>query len=101
MLNVGNMNFDHIYQPDSDTATKALVAQAASQGFANDVFRFLHERGSTIDLFTMQRFDQVIEIPAAGYEPDANGHQYPNYAYMKSESPNRLGTPSVVAVPVR
>lgn len=80
----------------------ALAAQAAHQGFANDVLRFLHERGSKIDLLIIQKFSQADAfLMNDEFEPDANGHMYPNYVYMKCASHNRLGSPSVVAVPVR
>lgn len=84
-----------------DTNTKTLAAQAAFRGFADDVFRFLHERGSKIDLFVIQKFNREVWADEREHNVDGNGHKYPYYTYMKCESHNRLGNPSIVAVPVR
>ncbi|KAF2268957.1 hypothetical protein CC78DRAFT_529585 [Lojkania enalia] len=96
-------NFDYrLGQTEGDgiTGSELRYMQIAMQHFATQLMRFLHRNGSKIKVLAICPGD-TVKKRLKRREPDANGHRWPDYFYIKGKMVDAMGREEIVASPFR
>jgi len=102
MLNLPTVEFDDENNENERVPADRHVYfwQVLMQNFANQIFRFMTDRGSKLRVLSIKPSWPDVRD---GEEPDidANGHQWPEYNYTRGRFAEITGTNVVAAHPLR
>jgi hypothetical protein len=105
MLNYPNIDFNDdidvpsAYHLDPIPDGQAKLCRVVMQKFADEIMGNLHHLGSSIRFFAAA--PSAVPLDHDRPLPDSNGHQWPNYYYLKGRSTNARGQEEVVASPLK
>lgn len=105
ILNLPTVEFDDSDDSDSDEIVPAnrhvYFCQTLMQNFANQIFRFMADRGSKLRILSIKPSMEDIRVEEDELDVDANGHQWPEYNYTRGHFSDTTGTNGVIAHPLR
>jgi hypothetical protein len=104
MLNLPTIDYDMIENPTSSNFIApdihgVRLCRITMQVFANEIFKYMLARASSLVLFAVQ--PSVVGSTKSRPQTDTNGHQWPEYFFIKGHISNAQGRNEVVAVPLR
>jgi hypothetical protein len=77
--------------------SQVLASQVIMQKFSTEVVRYLTAQGSFLNVFGICPDQSGSQRPIY----DRNGHQWPQYFYLRGRTMNSRGIDSIVALPTR
>ena len=81
------------------TGRDTLFCQVVMQNLANQILRFATDRGSKLKVLSLKPSLEPADLPVGNAGRDTNGHQWPEYHYIRGRVSDITSTDVVVAHP--